>query len=62
MDSGMGGAGGRGFARRRLFNADNYTSQDTAGEIEMLKAQAESVKNALDTIYRRMEELKKNNA
>ena len=61
MGSGMRGAGGRGFARRRFFDAGSDPSQDTAGEIEMLKAQADSVKNTLDTIYRRMAELEKNN-
>jgi uncharacterized membrane protein len=57
----MRGAGGSGFARRQFFNAGNDTSQDTTGEIQMLKAQADSVKKTLDTIYRRMAELEKNN-
>ena len=61
LGSGMRGTGSRGFARRRVYDAGNDPLQDTAGEIQMLKAQADSVKNTLDTIYRRMAELGKNN-
>ena len=59
--SGMRGTGGRGFVRRRSLGAGNGPSQETSGEIEMLKTQADSVKNTLDTIYRRMAELEINN-
>ena len=60
MGSGMRAADGRGFARRRFFSAGSDTSPGTAEEIEMLRAQADSVKNTLDTIYSRMAELEKN--
>ena len=58
---GMGGAGGRGFARRCVSDFDSFGQQETAGEIETLKRQAESLKNTLDAINRRMEELEKAN-
>ena len=56
-----GGYQGRGFARRRPSDIDEYAPEDKAGKIEHLKAQAESLKNALDSINRRMEELEKTN-
>ncbi len=61
MGYGMRATGGRGFACRRIVSAGNDTSQGTAGEIEMLKAQADSVQNTLDAIQKRMAELEKNN-
>ena len=59
---GMRGAGGRGFTRRRPPDIQGYTPEDPAGEIAMLKMQAESMKDALNSINRRMEELEKSNA
>ncbi len=61
MGYGMRATGGRGFACGRIVGAGNDTSQGTAGEIEMLKAQADSVQNTLDAIQKRMAELEKNN-
>lgn len=59
--AGMRGAGGRGFARRQSPDVQGYTPEDTAGAIEMLKMQAESMRDALDSINRRMQELEKTN-
>ena len=57
----IGRSWGRGFARRRPSAIESFGPQDTAGEIETLKMQAESMKNTLDAINRRMEELEKTN-
>ena len=43
-------AGAGGYGRRQSFTPDKYPPQDTAGEIDMLKKQAESILNTLDTI------------
>ena len=59
--SDMMGSRGGGFARRRPSGSDSLKPPDTAGEIETLKRQAESMKNALDAIQQRMEELEKTN-
>ena len=60
--SGNRGFSGRRLSRRRSLDIQGYTPEDTAGVIEMLKMQAESMKDALDSINRRMQELEKSNA
>jgi hypothetical protein len=57
--SDMRGSRGRGFFRGRPSGTESLRPPDTAGEIETLKMQAESMKNALDAIQQRMQELEK---
>jgi hypothetical protein len=50
--------GGRGFGwNQPVFFG--YNGEDAAGEIEMLKNQADYAKNSLDAIHKRMAELEK---
>lgn len=49
---------GRGFAWNQPSYFDTY-SEDAAGGLDMLKVQAASAKNMLDSINRRIAELKK---
>jgi hypothetical protein len=55
------GFSGRKLACRRLSDIQGIMSQKTAGEIETLKMQAESIKSARDSINRRMEKLEREN-
>jgi hypothetical protein len=59
--SNMRGSRGRGFARRRPSGSEGIRPLETTGEIETLKMQAESMKNTLDAIQQRMQELEKTN-
>ena len=59
---GMGFRARGGFGRRFSGYRDAYSApyaMDAGGELEMLKAQAASVKQSLDAIYQRMAELEK---
>ena len=51
--------GVRQFSRRQAPYFEDYTPEDTAGEINMLKKQADSIISSLDAINRRMEDLEK---
>jgi hypothetical protein len=72
---GRGRGPGRGFGRGAAFNPywdapygapytdapyGGYYRMEPADELDMLKNEAQSMKNALDEINRRMEELAKN--
>ena len=52
----------RGFGRGFAWNQPQYFAtypEDPTGELNMLKAQADSTKNMLDSINKRLTELKK---
>lgn len=65
---GRGGGFGRGVRGNRWLQrgygwgtraGESGSSEDTAGELEMLKAQANSIQETLDTISRKMADLEK---
>jgi hypothetical protein len=60
MGRGMSAGFGRGYGwNPYLYAPSSPNAMDAAGELEMLKTQAASMKSALDSISKRMAELQK---